>query len=240
MAHCVSPTIHREILPCYSTYFLVTRQRPRRRSYVGRKDNNMKNDFERIFEFTIELDRLKAILRKTKPSGLDRYENTAEHSWQVCLLALALTKHSVWPVDPARVVELLLVHDIPEVDAGDQIVYAVSDGVQENERAAAERIFGLLPEQQGERLLLLWNEFTLRQTAEARFAYAMDRLMPVLHNIYNNGQSWQENHIPLEKVLSVNSVIGDACPEVWLHIQARLQELAANGLFSHLSNGASD
>ena len=221
------------IIPCYSAYFLVTRQRPRRRSYVGRKDNHMKNDFERIFEFTIELDRLKAILRKTKPSGLDRYENTAEHSWQVCLLALTLTEHSVWPVDPARVVELLLVHDIPEIDAGDQIVYAVSDGVQENERAAAERIFGLLPEQQGERLLSLWNEFTLRQTAEARFAYAMDRLMPVLHNIYNNGQSWQENHIPLKKVLSVNSVIGDTCPEVWLHIKARVQELAANGFFSH-------
>lgn len=104
---------------------------------------------------------------------------------------------------------------------------------QNKERAAAERIFGLLPEQQGERFLSLWNEFTLQQSAEARFAYAMDRLIPVLHNIYNNGQSWQENRIPLEKVLSVNSVIGDACPEVWLHLKARIQDLAANGLFSH-------
>ena len=92
----------------------------------------MTADFERIFAFTIELDRLKGILRKTKPVGLDRYENTAEHSWQVCLLALALTKYAVPPVDPVRVVELLLVHDIPEIDEGDQIIYAGTDLVRQD------------------------------------------------------------------------------------------------------------
>jgi putative hydrolase of HD superfamily len=159
----------------------------------------MTADFERIFAFTIELDRLKGILRKTKPVGLDRYENTAEHSWQVCLLALALTKYAVPSVDPVRVVELLLVHDIPEIDEGDQIIYAGADlARQDRERATATRIFGLLPNQQGEWFLSLWLEFVARQTPEARFAYAMDRLMPVLHNIYNKGQSWRENRIPLE------------------------------------------
>lgn len=196
----------------------------------------MTADFERIFAFTIELDRLKGILRKTKPVGLDRYENTAEHSWQVCLLALALTKYAVPPVDPVRVVELLLVHDIPEIDEGDQIIYAGTDLVrQDKERAAATRIFGLLPNQQGEWFLSLWLEFVARQTPEARFAYAMDRLMPVLHNIYNQGQSWRENRISLERVLAVNSAIGDACPDVWAHIRVRVQELASNGLFVHQS-----
>ncbi|HUR40762.1 MAG TPA: HD domain-containing protein [Verrucomicrobiae bacterium] len=196
----------------------------------------MTADLERIFAFTIELDRLKAVLRKTKPVGLDRYENTAEHSWQVCLLALALTKYAVPSVDPVRVVELLLVHDIPEIDAGDQIVYAGLDPThQDKERAAASRIFGLLPKEQGEWFLSRWKEFVARETPEARFAYAMDRLMPVLHNIYNKGQSWRENRIPLDKVLAVNAAIGDACPDVWAHIKKRVEEMA--GLMqSHASD----
>lgn len=203
---------------------------------IGHQQKHMTADFERIFAFTIELDRLKAILHKTKPVGLDRYENSAEHSWHVCLLALALTKYAVPSVDPARVVELLLVHDIPEIDAGDQIIYAGSDFAREDkQRAAASRIFALLPKQQGEWFRSRWNEFVARQTPEARFAYAMDRLMPVLHNIYNKGQSWRENRIPLEKVLSVNSAIGDACPDVWAHIRSRVQELTSNGLFFHQS-----
>lgn len=190
-------------------------------------------ELERTFSFVIELDRLKGVLRKTKPVGLDRYENTAEHSWQICLLAMVLADRAEPAVNVTRVVELLLVHDIPEIDAGDQIVYAgTSMDRKAREQEAARRIFGLLPEPQGRRLLERWTEFDARQTGEAKFAYAMDRLMPVLHNLHNNGQSWRENAVSLEKILAVNAVIGDACPAAWEHVLRRLRELDATGFFN--------
>lgn len=191
------------------------------------------DDLEKIFRFVIELDKLKSVLRKTKPVGLDRYENTAEHSWQICLLATILAGCAQPPVNATRVVELLLVHDISEIDAGDQIVYAgASSERKARELAAAHRIFGLLPEVQARMLLERWEEFEARQTGEAKFAYAIDRLMPVLHNLYNQGQSWRENSVPLEKILAVNSVIGDACPAAWEQVKRKLLDLDASGFFA--------
>lgn len=189
-------------------------------------------DLAKVFAFIIELDRLKAVLRKTRPVGLDRYENSAEHSWQLCLLALSLKGYAEPAINAARVVELLLVHDIPEIDTGDRIVYQGRDDLEQSrERAAAQRIFGLLPPQQAELLLSRWEEFDARQTPEARFAYAIDRLMPVLHNLFNDGQSWRENKVPLSKVLSVNVAIGHAVPAVWRELEGRIRALAAGGIF---------
>ena len=194
----------------------------------------MSGDLRKIIDFIIELDKLKAVLRKTKPVGLDRHENIAEHSWQVCLLAQLLSKYASAPLDIVRVTELLLVHDIPEINVGDQLVYQTRD----NNRAAAEReaagrIFGLLPGHQAHWLLSRWQEYEDRKTNEAVFAHAIDRLMPVLHNINNNGQSWRENRVPLDKIRAVNAVIGEACPSVWEYVEDALARLSKEGLFDY-------
>jgi len=182
-------------------------------------------DLGRIIQFITEMDKLKAVLRKTKPVGLDRYENSAEHSWQVSLLALLLAPHARQPVDPARVVEILLVHDIPEIDSGDQIVYrGRNEARTAAEREGARRIFGLLPEPQAGWCMSRWEEYEARQSNEARFAYAVDRLMPVLQNLENGGQSWRENDVPLEKVLAVNAAIGEALPSVWEDLEVVIRE----------------
>ncbi len=183
----------------------------------------MSGDLERIIQFITEMDKLKAVLRRTKPVGLDRYENSAEHSWQVSLLALLLAPHARLPVDPAHVVELLLIHDIPEIDSGDQIVYqARGDARVAAERQGARRIFGMLPEPRASWCMSRWEEYEARQSNEAVFAYAVDRLMPVLQNLENGGQSWRENKVPFERVLAVNAAIGEALPSVWEHVQLRL------------------
>jgi putative hydrolase of HD superfamily len=194
----------------------------------------LSSDLQKIIHFIVELDKLKAVLRKTKPVGLDRYENIAEHSWQVCVLAQLLSGYSSAPVDIVRVTELLLVHDIPEIDVGDQIVYQTKDNSRADaEREAAARIFGLLPEHQAGWLMSRWQEYEDRKTSEAVFAYAIDRLMPVLHNINNNGQSWRENRISLDKIRAVNAVIGEACPAVWELVQDGLEQLSQEGVFDY-------
>ena len=194
----------------------------------------MTSDIQKIFDFIIELDKLKLVLRKTKPFGCGRYENSAEHSWQVCMLAVLLAKESPKPIDVVRAVELLLVHDIPEIDAGDQIVYQGKDAPSiQAEKRAAERIFSLLPESHRSWCLVRWEEYEVRQTDEAIFAYAVDRLMPVLQNLNNSGQSWVENRVPLEKILSVNAAIGNALPSVWEYVQSLIEKFNDSKLSSH-------
>lgn len=184
----------------------------------------MDRNLDQVFRFILELEKLKAILRRTKPLGCDRYENAAEHSWQVSLLALLLAEHSAKPINIARVVEMLLVHDIPEIDAGDQIVYEhQNEKRHEEEKKAAERIFGLLPEPQSSWCLGRWQEYEARQSDEAKFAYAIDRLMPVLQNLNNAGQSWTENQVPLDSILRVNAAIGEALPSVWQHVMPMIK-----------------
>lgn len=200
------------------------------------QDLHLNNDLEHIFSFTIELDKLKAVLRRTKPVGAGRYENSAEHSWQVALLARMLAPYAKEPVDIVRVMEMLLVHDIPEIDAEDEIVYrGPSEARAAAERAGAKRIFGLLPEPQATWCMERWEEYEARTSKEAIFARAMDRLVPVLQNLRTRGQSWRENKVPFEKVLDVNSVIGAACPAVWEYAQELLDHAAREGVFDHAS-----
>jgi putative hydrolase of HD superfamily len=192
----------------------------------------LSSDLQKTIDFIIEVDKLKAVLRKTKPVGLDRYENAAEHSWQACLLAQLLGKYANGPVDIVRVTELLLVHDIPEIDVGDQIVYQAKDNNRADaERNAAARIFGLLPAEQAGWLMARWQEYQDRKTREAVFASAIDRLLPVLQNANNNGQSWRENRVSLDRIRAVNVVIGEACPAVWEYVQDVLVQLSNEGLF---------
>ena len=187
-----------------------------------------------IIDFILELDKLKAVTRKTRPLGLERYENSAEHSWQIALLASSLAHYAEQELDINRVIAMLLVHDIGEIDAGDTFVY-IEEGLTEQkaaERAAVERIFGLLPAPQRERFLTLWLEFEDGQTPEARFAHAADRAMPVLLNLANDGQSWRENGITHARVVArVGPPIAAGCPALWAYLETRLAAELAKGWF---------
>ncbi|MEK8051766.1 HD domain-containing protein [Ideonella sp. DXS22W] len=185
-------------------------------------------------DFILELDRLKGVTRKTKPAGLDRYENSAEHSWQIALMAQSLAHLAAEPVDVGRVVELLLVHDVGEIDTGDTLVY-VEHGWAERkaaERAAVQRIFGLLPEGRGQRFIDAWQEFEDEATPEARYAHAVDRAMPALLNLANHGQSWRENGVSHAKVVArIGPPIAAGCPALWDYMRERLDAAQAEGWF---------
>ncbi|MFZ5746178.1 MAG: HD domain-containing protein [Pseudomonadota bacterium] len=189
---------------------------------------------QQFVDFVLELDKLKAVTRKVKPVGQDRYENSAEHSWQITLFATALAPHAGEPVDVARVVAMLLVHDVGEIDVGDTMVFADVDwaATKRDEYAAVERIFGLLPPASAEPMLALWREFEEGETAEARFANAVDRAMPMLLNLENEGQSWRENGISFERaVRRVEKPIREGCPALWAHLLPRLEAARDRGWF---------
>jgi putative hydrolase of HD superfamily len=187
-----------------------------------------------VVRFIIEIDKLKIVTRKVKPLGTGRYENPAEHSWQIALLAWSLAPFAASPVKIDRVIKLLLVHDIGEVDTGDTMAYVV-EGLAERkkaERAAVERIFGLLPVAARDEMLSLWQEFEDERTPEARLAHAADRAMPVLLSLANNGQSWRENNISYDRVIArVGPQIHAGCPALWEHLKLRLEAEKANGWF---------
>ena len=163
---------------------------------------NPADRLEQQIAFIVEIDRLKTVIRQNYLADGSRRENTAEHSWHVTLMAVILSEHAAEPVDRARVLELLLVHDLVEIDAGDTFAYD-SAGEQTKaarEQAAAERIFGLLPAAQAAYLRAAWDEYEASETPEARFALSLDRLMPMIHNSLTEGRAWQANGVAADKV----------------------------------------
>ena len=190
---------------------------------------------QQIIDFILELDKLKAVTRKVKPLGLDRYENSAEHSWQLAMFALSLAPYAPPGNDMNRVIRMLLVHDIGEIDTGDTIAFAEIDwaAAKAEDRAAVRRIFGLLPAEARDMFLALWEEFEACETVEARFANAADRAMPALLNLANEGQSWRENGISHERVVRrIRPQIEDGCPALWAYMDVKLEEAKGRGLFS--------
>jgi putative hydrolases of HD superfamily len=188
----------------------------------------MNPDLDQIFQFIIELDKLKAVRRRIHTRE-DRPENSAEHSWHVALLALTLAPYATDPIEIDEAVKMLLLHDIVEIDTGDKFVYSSDHDDFENELAAAKRLFGLLPESPGETFLSLWVAFETSDAPTAVFARAMDRLMPVLLNLFNDGQSWVAHGISLAEVLEKNAVIQRAVPAVWSNIAPRLDAAKSKG-----------
>ncbi|MBL8525783.1 MAG: HD domain-containing protein [Betaproteobacteria bacterium] len=189
---------------------------------------------QQIVDFILELDKLKGVTRKVKPLGLARYENSAEHSWQLAMMASAMAHHAETEINVNHVIAMLLVHDIGEIDTGDTIAYA-TEGMAErkaDELAAVQRIFGILPDDHGERFLALWLEFEAGETAESRFANAVDRAMPVLLNLANNGQSWRENGISHARVVArVKPQIHAGCPALWEYLEIELDAARDKGYF---------
>lgn len=143
--------------------------------------------------FILEVEKLKTVLRRTPLLDRSRVENDAEHTWQLALMAMVLSEHSREPIDLLRVIKMLLIHDIVEIDAGDTFAYDNIGRTSQVERElrAADRIFSLLPDGQAQDFRALWDEFELKTTAEAQFANAMDRLQPLLHNYFTNGGTWK-------------------------------------------------
>jgi putative hydrolase of HD superfamily len=186
----------------------------------------------RQIEFVVEIDRLKAVERRTTLVDRSRQENSAEHSWHIALMAVLLAEHARDDVDLLRVVKMLLVHDLVEIDAGDTFCYdpAANEDKDERERRAAERLFALPPADQGAELLALWEEFEARETPEARFAAALDRLQPMLQNLHSEGASWRRHGIRKHQVLDRNRPIDDGSPTLWDYISRRLEEAAERGI----------
>jgi 5'-deoxynucleotidase YfbR-like HD superfamily hydrolase len=165
----------------------------------------------------IDADRLKLVLRRTLISDASRHENSAEHSWHLALAAMTLAEHAGVDVDVARVMRMVVVHDLVEIDAGDTFAYdaAANLGRVEREKLAADRLFGLLPPDQGPELRGLWDEFEEGRTATSRFAIALDRLLPLLLNDITNGGSWRAHAVTREQVLRRMAPIEVGIPALW-------------------------
>ena len=187
----------------------------------------------RQLDFIIEMDRLKGVLRRSPLVDGSRLENTAEHSWHVALMALVLADQADEAVDVGHVIEMLLAHDIVEIDAGDTYAYDVggNEDKAEREQQAADRLFGLLPDDQSAELRALWEEFDARATPESRFANALDRLMPLLHNYLNDGSAWRQHGVLVEQVRARMAPVGDGSTALAGVVEAILADSLGRGLF---------
>lgn len=183
----------------------------------GRTTEPVNEHLQRQLAFIEATDALKGVSRRTRPIGLSRRENSAEHSWQAALTAMVLAEHSNETIDLLRVISMLLIHDVPEVDVGDVFHYdkEATVGLAEKEKAAAQRLFGLLPPAQSAHYLALWEEFEARQTPEARFAAAVDRFMAFIMNSRNDGGTWVEYRLATQQVLEKNRHIVDGAAPIW-------------------------
>jgi putative hydrolase of HD superfamily len=183
--------------------------------------------------FIKEIDKIKYINRKTKLFNSDRQENDAEHSWHLAMMALVLVEHSNEKVDVLKVLKMVLIHDIVEIDAGDTFLYDTQKNHSntEEELLAAKRIFGILPKDQTKEFIEIWTEFELGETKEAKFAKAMDRFEPILQNASNNGGTWKEYNVAFDKVYEKVKGINKGSKVIWDYTEDIINESNENGLF---------
>ena len=190
-------------------------------------------DLNQQLDFIIELDKLKGVYRQALvKSDSNRFENSAEHSWHIALTAHILHAYAEENVNISRVMSMLLIHDIVEIDSGDVFVYDTSKSHNNfnEELKAAKRIFGILPEKQAEELLHLWLEFEEMKTPESKFARSLDRLEPLLQNASNNGGTWREFDVNYDKVIEKKQVIKEGSEELWKFAKNLIDESVANGI----------
>ncbi|TGD57948.1 HD domain-containing protein [Flavobacterium humi] len=189
-------------------------------------------DLKKQIAFITEIDKLKYILRKTKLINSDRQENDAEHSWHLAMMTIVLAGHSNEPIDVLKVLKMVLIHDIVEIDSGDIFLYDTSKNHTntEEETKAAQRIFGILPTEQAQELIAVWEEFELGQSAEAKFAKTMDRLEPLLQNASNNGGTWKEFDVPYQTVHDKKKVMALGSSEIWKYAEGILNDSVEKGI----------
>ncbi len=188
---------------------------------------------QEVLDFIVEIEKLKDVHRKTKPVGLERYENSAEHSWHVCISALMLKDYANEAINIDRVIKMLLIHDLGEIDAGDTIIYASeTKELKQKEEDGVKRLLDILPKGETNKYLSLWHEFELGESADAKFAKAIDRVPPLLHNIYGGGHSWKDNNVPKEKVFDLNSRIAKGSNELWDILKNKLNKAVDDGILN--------
>ncbi|CAA7615370.1 Predicted metal-dependent phosphohydrolase [Candidatus Terasakiella magnetica] len=181
--------------------------------------------------FIVEIDKLKTILRQTLLTDSSRRENDAEHSWHIATMAFVLEEYADAPVDVGRVAKMLLIHDVVEIDAGDTFIHDDKGNADKDEREqkAAVRLYGILPPDQAADLADLWREFEARQSADARFAHALDRLQPLLHNFETEGGTWKSNHVTADMVAKLLPRIAGGSRALADYAQSLIKEAVARG-----------
>lgn len=181
--------------------------------------------------FLVEIDKLKNIVRQSPICDGSRPENVAEHTWHLAMFAVVLQEWASMPVNIARVVQMLLIHDLVEIDTGDVPVFEEQTraSVAKNEQTAADRVFGLLPNEQGALLRELWREFEAAESPDARFAKALDRFQPIVLNMATNGGTWINANVDEAVELRVSASIGSGSPMLWMAAQAAFREAIGLG-----------
>jgi len=193
-------------------------------------DINFNDKLENQLNFIIEIDKIKNIIRKSKLFDGSRFENDAEHSWTICIMALLLKEYSNITLNIEKVISMLLIHDIVEIDTGDTFLYSDKrNTIHTDEKKAAERIFGLLDKEQKEYFFNLWDEFEERKTNEAKYAAIFDRLEPLLQNYILEGYTWKKYNITYEMVIEKNKHIQDASDIIWEFVLKLLEKSVEKG-----------
>ena len=177
----------------------------------------MMERLEKQMEFILEVDKVKKIVRQTYLSDASRKENDAEHSWHLALMAVLLKEYSNEEVDLAKVIPMVLIHDLVEIDAGDTYAYDEEGQKTQHEREsrAADRIYSLLPEDQKKKLRDIWEEFETGETAEAKFAHTMDNIQPAMLNAANGGVAWKERGISMSQIMKRNAHTAEGSQKLW-------------------------
>lgn len=188
---------------------------------------------EQQLTFIRELDRLKSVYRQSLvKSDKNRFENSAEHSWHICLIAQVLREYVDEPFDLDRVVRMLLIHDIVEIDAGDTFAFAAAtdlDQQAEKELKAVERIFGLLPPHQRDEMVSLWLEFEDGKSFESRYAKAVDRVVPIFMNLANEGGGWRRHTLKRSQLLKRNDFLRTTMPRLWDFVVSQIDFAVGQG-----------
>lgn len=178
-----------------------------------------KSRLEKQFDFCLEIDKEKFIGRQTYLSDASRKENDSEHAWHMAIMTLILSEYANDDIDVLKTISMLLIHDLVEIDAGDTYAYDEEGKKTQHARevAAADRIFGLLPEDQKTKFRALWDEFESGDTPESRFARTMDRVQPMMLNAASGGISWKEHQVVLSQILERNVSTKDGSTALWEH-----------------------
>ena len=186
--------------------------------------------------FIVESERLKSISRQTNPIGMSRAENSAEHSWTVALAASVLIPAVAPNLDQLRVIKMLLIHDLVEIDAGDTFCYADQEGKTEREDKAAIRLFGLLAENTRKDFYSLWREFEEASTEESKLANAIDRILPLIQNYHNGGGSWIKHNISFDQVYQRNQRINEGSSDLWEYAEKIILVARSKNMFPENQN----
>ncbi len=203
------------------------------RGLLARESYNPRmTDLDARLAFIEEIDKLKSVERRTRLINDPRLENTAEHSWHVATMALALAPYAPSGANIDRVVRMLLVHDIVEIDVGDTFAYDVKGHEEkpDKEARAADRIFGILPQESANELRSLWHEFEAGETPDGAFAHSIDRFLPILHNYRTDGYAWRQHAITRTQVLKRNAIIERGCPPLWQVLLSIVDDAVAKGM----------